>query len=65
MIYDPEIILDCKGPLGWTPLQEAIFYVYICFIERNIPIVTNLFKSGYQKKRQNIIADFKKIGIYL
>ncbi len=29
-VYDPTISLDNKGPTGWTPLQEAIFYVPIC-----------------------------------
>jgi hypothetical protein len=29
-IYDPAVSLDVKGPTGWNPLQEAIFYVPIC-----------------------------------
>lgn len=28
-IYDPSVSLDAKGPTGWTPLQDAIFYVPI------------------------------------
>lgn len=65
IIYDADVELAIKGPLGWTPLQEAAFYVHPSNIERNIFLTTHIFKSIYMKKRDQIAECFLKIGAHL
>lgn len=32
LVYDEEISLECRGPEGWTPLQESLIKVYLIIL---------------------------------
>ena len=46
LIYDEDVSLECRGPEGWTPLQEALLKVL-----SNIFFVVLIIKNSKNLKK--------------
>jgi hypothetical protein len=57
LIYDEEISLECRGPEGWTPLQESLIKVLFIILREILHYLRIFFEAPITKNSKNLGKD--------